>query len=193
MHFIFHGMWLISLGENNTYPAQWCCLHWAICSRWWKLPMKIQAMCSGLKRPSQLTFSKVATALDPRFKDLKCLPRPEREEVWRLIKEESPQQPKKTARTTQKEEEPPVGCIRFRRWREGQHLHGRLSIEMVVRTCRGLHKLGTSRTEILSYHCNASTLLLSLSGHIVQKKRAALSSDDVNRWVCLSNWLKENK
>lgn len=28
-----------------------------------------------------------------RFKDLKCLPRSEREEVWKLIKEESAQQP----------------------------------------------------------------------------------------------------
>ncbi len=38
--------------------------------------------------------SKVATALDPRFKDLKCLPRAEREPVWanlsELVKGEEP-------------------------------------------------------------------------------------------------------
>ena len=31
--------------------------------------------------------SKVATALDPRFKDLKCLPRAEREPVWAKLRE----------------------------------------------------------------------------------------------------------
>lgn len=33
--------------------------------------------------------------------------------------------------------------------------------------------------------------LFSLAGNIVQKKRAALHSDNVNKLVCLSNWLKE--
>lgn len=33
----------------------------------------------------------------------------------------------------------------------------------------------------------------SLTGHIVLKKRAALSSENVIRLVCLSNWLKERK
>ena len=34
--------------------------------------------------------------------------------------------------------------------------------------------------------------LFSLAGHIVQKKRSALSSEHVNKLVCLSNWLKED-
>lgn len=33
--------------------------------------------------------------------------------------------------------------------------------------------------------------LFSLAGNIIQKKRAALQSDNVNKLVCLSNWLKE--
>lgn len=33
--------------------------------------------------------------------------------------------------------------------------------------------------------------LFSLAGNIIQKKRAALHSDNVNKLVCLSNWLKE--
>ncbi|XP_059379006.1 NLR family CARD domain-containing protein 3-like [Carassius carassius] len=48
---------------------------------------------SKRKQSTNLQWLKVATALDPRFKDLKCLPRSEREEVWKLIKEESAQQP----------------------------------------------------------------------------------------------------
>lgn len=37
-----------------------------------------------------------------------------------------------------------------------------------------------------------SERLFSLSGH-VQKRRASLLSENVNRLVCLSNWLKEKK
>lgn len=33
--------------------------------------------------------------------------------------------------------------------------------------------------------------LFSLPGNIVQKKRATLSSNNVNKLVCLSDWLKE--
>lgn len=38
-----------------------------------------------------------------------------------------------------------------------------------------------------------SERLFSLSGHVVQKKRASLLSENVNRLVCLSDWLKEKK
>ncbi|KAJ4946070.1 hypothetical protein JOQ06_023745 [Pogonophryne albipinna] len=33
--------------------------------------------------------------------------------------------------------------------------------------------------------------LFSLAGNIVQKKRAALTSENVNKLVCLSDWLRE--
>lgn len=33
--------------------------------------------------------------------------------------------------------------------------------------------------------------LFSLAGHILQKKESALSSENLNKLVCLSNWLKE--
>jgi hypothetical protein len=39
------------------------------------------------KDNSNLWWLKVATALDPRFKDLKCLPRTERREVWQKLSE----------------------------------------------------------------------------------------------------------
>lgn len=35
--------------------------------------------------------------------------------------------------------------------------------------------------------------LFSLAGNIVTKKRAALTSDNVYRLVCLSNWLKNRE
>ncbi|KAK6324889.1 hypothetical protein J4Q44_G00042310 [Coregonus suidteri] len=59
------------------------------------------------KENTNLTWLKIATALDPRLKHLKCLPRPERGEVWALVsislKEERPaQQPDKAT-----ESEPP--------------------------------------------------------------------------------------
>lgn len=38
-----------------------------------------------------------------------------------------------------------------------------------------------------------SERLFSLSGHVVQKKRASLLSENVNRLVCLSSWLKAKK
>ncbi|KAK7877304.1 hypothetical protein WMY93_031996, partial [Mugilogobius chulae] len=47
------------------------------------------------KSNANLPYLKTATVLDPRFKDLKCLPETERQEVWRsltrLLKEQEPQ------------------------------------------------------------------------------------------------------
>lgn len=48
------------------------------------------------KEKTNMPWLKVATALDPRFKDLKCLSKPERAEVWHsitdLLREERPAQ-----------------------------------------------------------------------------------------------------
>ncbi|KAM9164034.1 sterile alpha motif domain-containing protein 12 isoform 1-T1 [Pangshura tecta] len=35
----------------------------------------------------KVRFLKIATALDPRFKNLKCLPKPERDETWNMLSE----------------------------------------------------------------------------------------------------------
>ncbi|KAK0133861.1 hypothetical protein N1851_030604 [Merluccius polli] len=64
------------------------------------------AFTEDLHRPKEntsLSWLKVATALDPRFKDLRCLPRAEREEVWRklseMLKDREPASPPSTERS----------------------------------------------------------------------------------------------
>ena len=37
------------------------------------------------KENANIAYLKIATALDPRLKDLKCIPRAERSEVWALV------------------------------------------------------------------------------------------------------------
>ncbi|XP_038127686.1 E3 SUMO-protein ligase ZBED1-like [Cyprinodon tularosa] len=44
------------------------------------------AEMDGRKEKTNITWLRVATALDPRFKDLKCLSKPDRAEVWRMIR-----------------------------------------------------------------------------------------------------------
>ncbi|CAL8392636.1 unnamed protein product [Arctogadus glacialis] len=39
----------------------------------------------GRKEKTNITWLRVATSLDPRFKDLKCLSKPERVEVWGTV------------------------------------------------------------------------------------------------------------
>ena len=45
------------------------------------------------KNSTNLTWLKIATALDPRFKDLKCLPKEERSEVWDSVRGQVTRQP----------------------------------------------------------------------------------------------------
>ncbi|XP_076121576.1 E3 SUMO-protein ligase ZBED1-like [Alosa pseudoharengus] len=155
---------------------------------------------------------RVATALDPRFKDLKCLPRGERGGVWTsieaLLRKEpdraTPEPTEEPARkrslllfnsdseTEDEDEEGPNGALtRYRAeptisetdcplqwWSTHEGAHPQLS-------ALARKYLGSPATSV---PCER---LFSLAGHIVQKKRAALSSENVNRLVCLSNWLKE--
>lgn len=166
------------------------------------------------KEKTNITWLRIATALDPRFKDLKCLCRPDRAEVWSsisaLLREERPAQPEQPATSeppkkisalmvapesdSDEEDDSIEKCVeRYRAepaidmedcpqqwWSKHEGAHSKLA-------CLARKYLATPATSV---PCER---LFSLSGHIVQKKRAALSSDNVNRLVCLSNWLGAKK
>ncbi|XP_073720988.1 E3 SUMO-protein ligase ZBED1-like [Misgurnus anguillicaudatus] len=159
-----------------------------------------------------LGWLRVATALDPRFKDLKCLPRGEREGVWTNIEallriepnRATPEPTEEPARKrslllfnsdseSEDEEAHKVALARYRAeptisetdcplqwWSTHEGAHPQLS-------ALARKYLGSPATSV---PCER---LFSQAGNIVQKKRAALSSENVNRLVCLSNWLKEKE
>lgn len=162
------------------------------------------------KDNTNLLWLKVA--LDPRFKDLRCLPRAEREEVWQKLsemlmdrepashpsrKETEPEPPKKkkmslllmesesddealsTDKTVDRyKAEPSVGieACSLQWWAAHTGAHG---------------KLARIAQRYLATPASTVPCVFSLAGHIVQKKRSTLSSVNVNKLVCLSNWLKE--
>ncbi|XP_030247727.1 zinc finger BED domain-containing protein 1-like [Sparus aurata] len=169
------------------------------------------------KDSTNLPWLKIATALDPRFKDLKCQPKDERSEVWASVSnlvmgERSAQQP--SAETTEKQ---PPKKRRMSVFLLGSsdtdtdEDDGEESIKQCVDRYKAEPKMDmegcplqwwSKREGAHAWLANiarrylstpATTVpcerLFSLSGHIIQKKRAALSPDNVNRLVCLSNWL----
>ncbi len=159
--------------------------------------------------------SKVATALDPRFKDLKCLPRAEREPVWaklsELVKgeepalqplgEENPEPPKKKTAllligsdSESDEETPEDNTV------ERYKVEPSASLDQCPLKWWSEHTavygkmahiarkyLGTPATTV------PCEILFSLAGHIVQKRRSSLSPENVNKLVCLSDWWKKEK
>ncbi|KAJ4933829.1 hypothetical protein JOQ06_006638 [Pogonophryne albipinna] len=128
---------------------------------------------------------RVATALDPRFKDLKCLPSGERGGVWTSVEALLRKEPDRA--TAEPTEEPArkrsllleTDCP-LQWWSTHEGAHPQLS-------ALARKYLGSPATSV---PCER---LFSLAGNIVLKKRAALSSENMNRLVCLSNWLKEKK
>ncbi|XP_039899173.1 E3 SUMO-protein ligase ZBED1-like [Simochromis diagramma] len=168
---------------------------------------------------SNLTWLKIATALDPRFKDLKCLPKDERREVWTLvhdllmaetqaqqpsvqIKEEpSPKKSKMSifllgsSDSDTEEEEDSIGRCLDRYKAEPKAGAGACPLQWWSKR-EGAHaRLASIARKYLS--TPATTVpcesLFSLSGDVTEKKRASLSSEEVNRIVCLSNWLSAQK
>ncbi|KAK9513174.1 hypothetical protein VZT92_026732 [Zoarces viviparus] len=161
----------------------------------------------------QLDYLKIATALDPRFKDLKCVPRAERGKVWasvtNLLKEQRVVAEKPAEATTS---EPPKNKLALlAALSESDSEQEEDSIENSVRRYRaeptiraeacplewwskyaGSHsRLASSAQKYLATPATSVPCerLFSLAGHIVQKKRVSLSSENVNDLVCLSNWL----
>ncbi|XP_062289696.1 E3 SUMO-protein ligase ZBED1-like [Scomber scombrus] len=165
---------------------------------------------SKRKESINTQWLKVATALDPRFKDLKCLPRSEREEVWRLIKEESAKQsyveakvsepPKKkmsllVASDSEDEEEAAADTPVARYRAEPSISMETCPLKWWCAHAGAYPSLAPLAQKYLS--TPATTVpcerLFSLSGHVVQKKRAALSTENATRLLCLSDWLREKK
>ncbi|XP_059897633.1 uncharacterized protein LOC132449820 [Gadus macrocephalus] len=162
-----------------------------------------------------LEWLKVATALDPRFKDLKCLPRAEREPVWAKLRElvkgeepalqplgeENPEPPKKKTAllvmdsdSESEEETPEDNTV------ERYKVEPSASLDQCPLKWWSEHTavygkiahiarryLGTPATTV---PCER---LFSLAGHIVQKRRSSLSPETVNKLVCLSDWWKKKK
>ncbi|KAI7800451.1 uncharacterized protein LOC130564312 [Triplophysa rosa] len=167
------------------------------------------------RETSNLLWLKVATALDPRFKELRCLPKAERGEVWQKLnmmlkhgepapqtfgEEVEPEPPKKKMAllVMGSESESDDEALFTDTCLERYKAEPCISID----TCplqwwsahSGSHgKLAHIAKRYLA--TPASTVpcerLFSLAGHIVQKKRSALSSENVNKLVSLSNWLKQ--
>ncbi|XP_051909222.1 E3 SUMO-protein ligase ZBED1-like [Hippocampus zosterae] len=154
---------------------------------------------------------KVATVLDPRFKDLKCLAREEREEVWSRLEALLQEQCKRTIMKEPAKKKRLLLCSfdsdsdsdEEERWRRALNLY-RVESTISETDCPfqwWSSRVGThSQLSVLArkYLSSPATSvpcerLFSLAGHIVTKKRAALSSENVNRLVCLSNWLKERE
>lgn len=153
---------------------------------------------------------KLATVLDPRFKDLKCLPREEREGVWSKLEELLQGESNKA--TSERRNEPPKtrGLLFFASDSDSDDSDDGPSHALSL--YRAEHSISETDCPLKwwSVHAGAhpqvSNLakkylaspatsvpcerIFSLAGNIIQKKRAALSAENVNRLVCLSNWLK---
>lgn len=156
---------------------------------------------------------KLSSALDPRFKDLKCLARGEREQVWssleKILQEAGP-----STHTPQPSEEHELAKKRRilllgsdSESEEQNHVSNALqnyraqpTIEMDKCPLEWWSVNAEAQVKLSSlarkYLATPATTvpcerLFSPAGNIVQKKRASLNSENVNKLVCLSNWLKE--
>ncbi|XP_074549889.1 E3 SUMO-protein ligase ZBED1-like [Halichoeres trimaculatus] len=160
------------------------------------------------REKTNLEWLKVATALDPRFKDLKSLPKAEREPVWAKLRElvkgeesseENPEPPKKKTALllmpseSESDEETPVDNTVERYKVEPNASEDQCPLKWWSEHSACYGKMANIARKYLG--TPASTVpcerLFSLAGHIVQRRRSTLSSDNVNRLVCLSDWWKK--
>ncbi|KAL2088070.1 hypothetical protein ACEWY4_012284 [Coilia grayii] len=182
-----------------------------------KFKQTFSADMEGRKDKLNIAWLRVATALDPRFKDLKCLSRPDRVVVWDFIRDllrqqeterpaalddQSMPEPEKKKpalmfaqdSSSDEEEDTVDQCI------ERYKAEPMIGIEDSPQEWWSTHKASHNEMASLAskYLATPATSvpcerLFSLSGHVVQKKRASLLPENVNRLVCLSNWLKDKK
>ncbi|XP_063791772.1 zinc finger protein 618-like [Pseudophryne corroboree] len=154
------------------------------------------------KENASIAYLKIATALDARFKDLKCIPRAERGEGWALVtnllKEQRFVAEKPVEATTS--EPPNKKLALLAASSEADSEQEEDSVENSVRRFRAEPTISTESCllEWWSKHAGSHSRLasiaqkylatpatsvpcerlFSLAGHIVQKKRVSLSSEN---------------
>ena len=158
----------------------------------------------------------MATALDPRFKNLKCLPKAEREPVWErlreLVKGEEPTlqppgeeedyvPPEKLlllmgSESESDEEDTPVDNAVQRYKVEPSASLDQCPLKWWSEHAAAHGKMANVARKYLGTPATTvpCEILFSLAGHIAQKKRSrlfTLSQDNVNKLVCLSDWWKK--
>ncbi|XP_047243631.1 E3 SUMO-protein ligase ZBED1-like [Girardinichthys multiradiatus] len=165
------------------------------------------------------TWFKLATALDPRFKDLKCLPREKREQVWTSLENMLQAAEPRREATLQPSTEYDEPAQKKRRSvlllgsdsdsEEDGMMSGELqryrgepsiSIDDCPLQWWYAHSGAYGKLSALArkYLASPATSIpcerpFNLAGHVVQKKRAALLPENVTKLVCLSDWLKKKK
>jgi len=160
-----------------------------------------------------VSWLKLSTALDPRFKRLKCVPKAERGAVWTELQsliaavdshtgDESSSEPAQKRRlyefssdseddTSEQQSQATLAVFRYQSESEideqacplewwKSHAGAYPTIVALARKY-----LTTPATTV---PCER---LFSVSGNIVSKKRASLSPGNVNKLVCLNNWLRD--
>ncbi|XP_023696650.1 E3 SUMO-protein ligase ZBED1-like [Paramormyrops kingsleyae] len=162
---------------------------------------------SRTKDTLNLPWLKVATALDPRFKDLKCLPRSERDEVWVSIRErlqktilQTPPPKRKRyllvyGSDSEDDADEAAGTSLDRYRAEPIIQMEDCPLQWWAKHSGAYEDLSHLAQKYLASPASAvpSETLFSLSGQTLQEKRAVLDSESVDRFVCLSNWLSEKK
>ncbi|RVE68512.1 hypothetical protein OJAV_G00093430 [Oryzias javanicus] len=157
-----------------------------------KFKKNFTAEMESRKPKMNIAWLRMATALDPRFKDLKCLKRHERPEVWRSLaallggadskrpwkpEDEDPQPPTKRSAlmltqesSSDEEQDCTQNCVE--RYKAEPTIAWRTVTEMVGRTSRVTQRGGSPARKYLATPATSVPCerLFSLSGHIVQKR-----------------------
>ncbi|XP_014455781.1 E3 SUMO-protein ligase ZBED1 [Alligator mississippiensis] len=155
------------------------------------------------KEGTNMRFLKIATVLDPRFKNLKCLPKSERDEVWNMLSEvlkeqhsdaepTEPEPPQKkislllvASDSDDENEGVPVRTALDRYKAEPIIPMEACPLEWWSKHEGAYESLAYLARKYLATPATAVPCerLFSLSGDIVNKKRAALSPENVNQLV----------
>ncbi|XP_043360501.1 protein SGT1 homolog isoform X1 [Dermochelys coriacea] len=169
----------------------------------------LTAVLTKCKEGTNMRFLKMAMALDPRLKSLKCHPKSERDVVWnmlsKLLKEQhsdaettEPKPPKKKINlllmASDSDDESEHALVRSAL----DHYRAEPVISMDAYPLEWWLKHEGTYESLVPLACKYLAMLVTkepckrlflLSGDIVNKKRAALSPTNVTKLICLRDWL----